>query len=108
MGGQPLLSGRSKGMPVVVQVFELGRGLRTAVGTSEIESVFGGGLLYINDNSFAHSETFVGLEIPFKIGDTKFKLGSYYAVAYSNYSTLSNMFKFGINVFNPFSNSWAF
>ena len=74
----------------------------------KIESVFGGGLLYINDNSFAHSETFVGLEVPFKIGDTKFKLGSYYTVAYSNYSTLSNMFKFGINVFNPFSNSWAF
>lgn len=75
---------------------------------SKLESAFGAGTLYIDDTNFAHSEIFGGLEHPFKIGQVKLKFGTYYAVAYSNYSEISNMIKFGLNVFNPFTNEWAF
>lgn len=75
---------------------------------TKLETVAGGGSLYINDGNFSHSEVFTGLEFPFKILDTKFKLGAYYAVGYSNYSSINNMVKFGLNVFNPFANEWAY
>ena len=75
---------------------------------TKLEFVSGAGALYINDNKFAHSEIFNGIEMPFKVGQTKLKLGVYYVNAYSNYSDLSNMVKFGLNVFNPFTNKWAF
>tara|TARA_B110000211_G_C14079015_1_gene553573 strand:+ start:535 stop:2994 length:2460 start_codon:yes stop_codon:yes gene_type:complete len=75
---------------------------------SRLESVVGGGLLYINDGNFQYSELYSGVEFPFKLWDTKFKLGAYYSVAYSNYSDLSNMVKFGLNIFNPFTNAWLY
>ena len=75
---------------------------------TKLESAIGAGALYIEDSNFAHSEVFGGLEHPFKIGQVKLKFGAYYAAAFSNYSTISNMIKFGLNVFNPFTNSWAF
>tara|TARA_B100001173_G_scaffold311918_1_gene330846 strand:+ start:52 stop:2505 length:2454 start_codon:yes stop_codon:yes gene_type:complete len=75
---------------------------------SKLETVTGGGLLFIKENNSQHSELYNGLEIPFKIGETQLKFGGYYAVAYSNYSNLSGMIKFGLNVFNPFTNRWAF
>ncbi len=75
---------------------------------TKLESVAGGGILYINDNNLKHSEVYYGVETPFKMGDTQLKFGCYYTIAYSNYSNLLNMFKFGLNVFNPFTNKWAF
>ena len=62
----------------------------------------------LNDNNLQHTEIYNGLEIPFRLGETQLKFGGYYAIAYSNYSNLLNMFKFGLNVFNPFTNRWAF
>ena len=78
------------------------------VKKSKLEAVTGGASLFIKDNNFKHSELYNGLEIPFKMGETQLKFGVYYTVAYSNYSNLSNMIKFGLNVFNPFTNKWAF
>lgn len=78
------------------------------VKRTKLEAVTGGGALYLNDNNLQHTEVYNGLEIPFKIGETQLKFGGYYAIAYSNYSNLSSMIKFGLNVFNPFTNKWAF
>lgn len=75
---------------------------------TKLESVIGGGILLIDDDNFNHGEIYTGIEIPFRIMETKLKFGSYYALAVSNYSNLSNMFKFGLNIFNPFTNKWAF
>lgn len=75
---------------------------------TKLETVTGGGALYLNDNNLQHTEIYNGLEIPFKIGETQLKFGGYYAIAYSNYSNISSMIKFGLNVFNPFTNKWAF
>ena len=75
---------------------------------SKLEIVTGGGFLFVEDNNSQHFEFYNGLETPFKIGETQLKLGAYYAVANSNYSNTSNMIKFGLNVFNPFTNKWAF
>ncbi len=75
---------------------------------TKLETVAGGGIVRIDDINFNHGEIYSGAEIPFRLGETKLKLGAYYAVAYSNYSSISNMIKFGLNVFNPFTNKWAF
>lgn len=75
---------------------------------SKLETVLGGGYLYLTDEVLHHNELYYGAEYPFRIADTKMKIGVYYAAAYSNYSNLSNMIKFGINVFNPFTSQWAF
>jgi len=75
---------------------------------SKLEAVSGAGALYLNEDNFYHSEIFNGLEVPFRIGETKLKFGAYYAIANSSYSNISNMIKFGLNVFNPFTNEWAF
>lgn len=75
---------------------------------SKLETVAGGGFLGIKDQKFNHSEVYSGLEFPFKLWDTKFKIGAYYSVAYSNYSNLNNMFKFGLNIYNPFTSTWAY
>ena len=75
---------------------------------SRLETVAGGGVLYINDDNFKYSELYSGLEFPFKLWGSKFKIGGYYSVAYSNYSNLSNMIKFGLNIFNPFKNAWIY
>lgn len=75
---------------------------------TKIETVAGGGYLHLTKESLNHSEVYFGGEYPFRIADTKLKFGVYYAVAYSNYSNLANMVKFGINLFNPFTSQWAF
>lgn len=75
---------------------------------SRLETVAGGGILFINDGNFKYSELYSGLEFPFRLWDTKFKIGAYYSVAYSNYSNLNNMFKFGLNIFDPFKNAWMY
>lgn len=75
---------------------------------TKLESSFGGGALYIDQNNFAHTELFGGIDIPFKIGQVNMKIGGYYTTAYSNYSALSHMIKFGLNVFNPFTNNWEY
>lgn len=75
---------------------------------SKLEVVTGGGFLFVENNNSRHFELYNGLEIPFKIGETQLKFGAYYAVSNSNYSNISNMIKFGLNVFNPFTNRWAF
>ena len=78
------------------------------ISKSRLETVAGGGVLFINDGNFKYSEIYSGLEFPFKLWDTKFKIGAYYSVAYSNYSNLNNMFKFGLNIFDPFKNAWMY
>ena len=73
-----------------------------------LETVAGGGILLIEDNNFNHSEIFFGLDKPFKVWGTKFRLGGYYCLAYSNYNNGASMFKFGINIFDPISSKWAY
>lgn len=75
---------------------------------TKLEAVAGCGGLWINDNNLNHIELFAGLEIPFSLWGTKLKFGAYQAAAYSNLSNASNMIKFGINIFDPFTNKWAF
>ena len=74
-------------------------GLRTVAGIST---------LLIEDVSFSHGEAFLGLELPFRLGKQVFKIGAYYVGADSNYSALTSTFKIGIDMFNPYTNSWSY
>ena len=66
----------------------------------------GAGILLMEENNFSHAEVFAGLERPFKIKNNLFRLGVYGAVSDNNVSEWDASVKVGINVYNPFSQSW--
>lgn len=70
--------------------------------------VAGAAALLVNDNNFSHIEAWAGLEKVFKIRRQLFKLGVYYVVADSNYSTIGSQIKFGIDFYDSFRNSWSY
>jgi hypothetical protein len=70
--------------------------------------VGGAGILLIEDNHFKHAEVYGGLEKVIRIKESRFKLGCYYVVANSTYSSLGGQIKFGIDFFDAFSNSWSY
>ncbi len=70
--------------------------------------VGGAGILLIKDNNFKHAEIYGGLEKVFRIKEQRFKIGCYYVVSNSTYSTLSGQIKFGIDFFDSFNNSWSY
>lgn len=70
--------------------------------------VGGAGILLIKDNHFKHAEVYGGLEKVIRIKDQRIKIGCYYVVSNSTYSSLSGQIKFGIDFFDSFSNSWSY
>lgn len=73
-----------------------------------LRTVVGGGSLLEYSNNFAHIESFVGIERPFRIGEQLFKFGVYYVTANSTHSDLNGQLKFGIDFYNGFTNSWNY
>lgn len=73
--------------------------LSTAVGASSLAEL---------SNSFLHAETYVGLERPFRIGEQLFKIGVYYVTANSTHTNVAGQVKFGIDIYNGFTNSWSY
>lgn len=70
----------------------------------------GGGMLFINDpNRFRHMEWYAGIEKPITIARWKqrFKFGLYYVVSDSNHADVSSKLKFGIFLYDYFTNSWV-
>jgi len=69
----------------------------------------GASVLYINDNNFKHIELYAGIEKPFHITKWKqrFKIGCYYVISDGNYSKVDGQIKFGISMFDPFTNMWV-
>ena len=74
----------------------------------KLGTVAGAGGLMMKENSFKHIEMYVGLEKPFRIRKSKYKLSVFYVVADSNYSTIDSGFKFGIDMYNFFTNKWTY
>jgi hypothetical protein len=64
--------------------------------------------LLIQDNNFQHMEAFVGIEKSFRIRKQRYKLSALYVAADSNHSKLASGFKFGIDFYNFFTNSWSY
>lgn len=69
----------------------------------------GGGFLYIQDADFFHSEVYAGIQLPFRTGQQRFKLGGYYVVSYSNYAgAIGNQFKIGLTFYDGLKNQWTY
>lgn len=69
----------------------------------------GAGILAIEDGSFLHGEVYAGLQLPFRLAKQRFKFGTYYVGAYSNYGeALSSQIKLGITYFNSWLNKWEY
>ncbi|MCB9448050.1 MAG: carboxypeptidase-like regulatory domain-containing protein [Flavobacteriales bacterium] len=79
-----------------------------------MKSVGGASILFIDDVStldrepFRHAEAYVGLEKEFVLWRQLMKIGAYYVAADSNHSRMEGNFKFGIDFFNSFTNSWSY
>ncbi|MFY0673509.1 MAG: carboxypeptidase-like regulatory domain-containing protein [Bacteroidia bacterium] len=75
-----------------------------------LRTVVGGGSLLEYSNNFAHIESFVGIEKPFRIKEQLMKFGVYYVTASTNLpgSEFDAQIKFGLDFYNGFTNSWNY
>ncbi len=74
----------------------------------KLELAGGGGMLYIEDESFRQVEIFAGLERPFVLWKQLIKIGVYAVTVDNNVSTADLAFKFGINFYNDFKRKWDY
>jgi hypothetical protein len=75
---------------------------------TRLQSTVGAGALWIQDY-IKHAEVYAGLQYPFRIKQTRLKIGVYYAVAYSDYEqALNRQVKVGLTFFNAFKNQWEY
>lgn len=74
----------------------------------KLELAAGGGLLYIEDESFKQIEIFAGLERPFVLWKQLFKVGVYAVTVDNNVDKADLAFKFGINFYNDFKRKWDY
>ncbi|MCI4671961.1 MAG: DUF5686 family protein [Bacteroidia bacterium] len=76
---------------------------------TKLQTSVGGGILGIEDGNFFHTEVFAGVQHPFRILKTRFRIGAYYVTAYSNYeNAISGQVKFGISFYNPVNHRWDY
>jgi len=73
----------------------------------KLELVGGGGLLLIDDVNYRHLEFYGGIERKFKIRKQLFKFAVFYVLRENNASNFSINFKFGIDFFNSWTNTWG-
>lgn len=73
-----------------------------------IKEMVGGGFLYVPERKYQYSELYGGLNRVFKIGRERIRLGAYYVVAQSNDFGFRSGFKFSIEPYNQFKNTWSF
>lgn len=73
-----------------------------------LQAMGGVGTLMLADDNFKHAEAFAGIERPFKIKKQLFKFGTYYTIGQSTIGNFKGEFKFAIDFFNDFTNSWSY
>ena len=78
------------------------------VNKSKLETVAGISALWLSQNNFKHTEIFVGLELPIKAANNKYKFGVYYVAATSSISTINHQIKIGLNIYNNFTRQWLY
>jgi len=74
----------------------------------KLQLVGGAAALFIEEDNYAHVEFYAGLERVFKIRKQLFKLSTFYVVRANGAASVSLNFKFGIDFFNSFTNSWSY
>lgn len=74
-----------------------------------LQTAGGAGLLLIEDGSFFHSEVFAGIQCPFRIKRTRFKIGGYFVTAYSNQeNAIDSQWKVGVSFYNNIKKKWEY
>ncbi len=74
----------------------------------KFESVAGASLLSIQDINYLHAEFIVGVERKFMLWKQYFKYGFYYTSRFNSTNSAVFRLKFGLDYFNPFTNSWTY
>jgi hypothetical protein len=78
------------------------------INKTKIELVAGGGLLMIDDADYSHLEFYMGIERKFKIKKQLFKVSAFYVLRDNGAPSVQLNFKFGIDFYNSFTNSWSY
>lgn len=78
------------------------------INKTKIELVAGGGLLLIDELNYRHLEFYAGIERKFKIKKQLFKISAFYVVRENNAPSVQLNFKFGLDFYNSFTNSWSY
>lgn len=78
------------------------------INKTKIELVAGGGILLIDEINYRHLEFYAGLERKFKIKKQIFKVSAFYVVRENNAPSVQLNFKFGLDFYNSFTNSWSY
>ncbi|MBK6526460.1 MAG: hypothetical protein IPG07_13495 [Crocinitomicaceae bacterium] len=78
------------------------------INKTKIELVAGGGLLMIDDADYSHLEFYMGIERKFKIKKQLFKVSAFYVLRDNGAPSVQLNFKFGLDFYNSFTNSWSY
>lgn len=78
------------------------------INKTKIELVAGGGILLIDELNYRHLEFYAGIERKFKIKKQLFKISAFYVIRENNAPSVQLNFKFGLDFYNSFSNSWSY
>lgn len=78
------------------------------INKTKIELVAGGGLLLIDELNYRHLEFYAGIERKFKIKKQLFKISAFYVLRENNAPSVQLNFKFGLDFYNSFNNSWSY
>ncbi|MBK7130643.1 MAG: carboxypeptidase-like regulatory domain-containing protein [Crocinitomicaceae bacterium] len=78
------------------------------INKTKIELVAGGGILLIDELNYRHLEFYAGIERKFKIKKQLFKVSAFYVMRENNAPSVQLNFKFGLDFYNSFSNSWSY
>lgn len=78
------------------------------INKTGIELVVGGGALFVDEINYRHLEFYAGIERKIKIRKQLFKLSAFYVVRENNAPSVQLNFKFGLDFYNSFTNSWSY
>lgn len=71
-----------------------------------LQTTVGGTLILLEENNFAHSEIFVGIDKPFNFFKQRVSLGVYGVFSLSTESAFDSAIRIGGNIYNPFTREW--
>lgn len=74
----------------------------------KLEETAGGSLLIIPEAQFRQAELYAGIERPFRIRKTLFKIGVYAVAADNNFNKAAIQYKIGINFYDDFNRKWSY
>lgn len=72
----------------------------------KLYEIAGGGALYAPERKLIYTEFFAGIEKPFRMFNTKFKLGTYVVTSIANKNNNPFQFKIGLQSYNMEKNRW--